>query len=40
MLDGEVDHRDAVLSDEEKAESEVMMICVSRCIGEKLVLEL
>lgn len=40
VVSGEPDHRDAVLSAAERAENEVMMICVSRCKGERLVLEL
>lgn len=40
VLEGEPDHRDAVLNAKEREESEVMMICVSRCKGERLVLEL
>ncbi|MEU6642593.1 PDR/VanB family oxidoreductase [Saccharomonospora sp. NPDC046836] len=40
VVDGQVDHRDAVLTDEEKEESEVMMICVSRSRGGTLRLEL
>lgn len=40
VLDGDPDHRDAVLSAVEREEGEVMMICVSRCRGERLVLEL
>lgn len=40
VLEGEPDHRDAVLSDEERDENEVMMVCVSRCKGPCLVLEL
>jgi len=40
VLEGEPDHRDAVLNAREREESEVMMICVSRCRGAKLVLEL
>ena len=40
VLGGEPDHRDAVLNAKEREESEVMMICVSRCKGKKLVLEL
>ena len=31
--------RDAVLDDEEKAEGECMMVCVSRCKGPRLVLD-
>ncbi|MFF9842335.1 PDR/VanB family oxidoreductase [Streptomyces sp. NPDC020422] len=38
VLAGEVDHRDELLTDEERADS--MLICVSRCAGEKLVLDL
>lgn len=37
-LEGEVDHRDMVLMDEEKADH--IMICVSRARGERLVLDL
>jgi ferredoxin-NADP reductase len=33
-------HRDSLLSDEERASNETMMICVSRCVGDRLVLEL
>ena len=40
VLEGEPDHRDAVLDAREREESEVMMICVSRCKGTRLVLEL
>jgi ferredoxin-NADP reductase len=40
VLDGEPDHRDAVLTDEERAACDVMMICVSRCVGDRLVLDL
>ncbi len=39
VLEGEIDHRDAVLDDEEKAEGECMMVCVSRCKGPRLVLD-
>ncbi|MFC9260311.1 PDR/VanB family oxidoreductase [Streptomyces hydrogenans] len=38
VLDGEVDHRDELLTDAERADS--MLICVSRCAGKKLVLDL
>ena len=37
---GEADHRDEVLTAEEKAEQFSMMICVSRAKGERLVLDL
>jgi len=40
VIDGEVDHRDSVLDDEERASNEVMMICVSRCAGPRLTLAL
>jgi len=39
VLDGVPDHRDVVLSPEEKASNEVMMICCSGCIGDRLVLD-
>jgi ferredoxin-NADP reductase len=40
VLDGEVDHRDSVLSREEQESSETMMICVSRARCPRLALEL
>jgi len=40
VVSGEVDHRDVILSPEERAENESMMICVSRCSSGRLVLEL
>ncbi|MEU1805809.1 PDR/VanB family oxidoreductase [Streptomyces sp. NPDC019937] len=40
VIEGEVEHRDSVLTDEERASGETMMICVSRCRGPKLVLDL
>lgn len=40
VLEGIPLHRDQVLSDEERASNETMMICVSRCVGKRLVLEL
>lgn len=40
VLDGDPDHRDSLLTDEEKAEGDSMMICVSRCRGDRLVLDL
>ncbi|MFF5290133.1 PDR/VanB family oxidoreductase [Paractinoplanes globisporus] len=40
VIDGEIDHRDSVLDDEERASNEVMMICVSRCKGSRLTLAL
>ncbi|WP_327342554.1 PDR/VanB family oxidoreductase [Streptomyces europaeiscabiei] len=40
VLDGTPDHRDSVLSDEEREAGETMLICVSRCQGSRLVLDL
>jgi ferredoxin-NADP reductase len=40
VLEGTPDHRDSVLTDEERAAGETMMICVSRCRGKRLVLDL
>ncbi len=40
VLHGRVDHRDSVLSAEEQDSDEYMMICVSRCRGERLTLDL
>jgi len=40
VLSGCPDHRDSVLSASERATNQVMMICVSGCKGEKLVLDL
>ncbi|MFD5794627.1 PDR/VanB family oxidoreductase [Streptomyces diastatochromogenes] len=40
VLDGAPDHRDSVLTEEERAAGETMMICVSRCRGARLVLDL
>jgi ferredoxin len=40
VLSGELDHRDSVLSDEERQAGETMMICVSRCKGTRLELDI
>ncbi|MFJ8629992.1 PDR/VanB family oxidoreductase [Streptomyces sp. NPDC093568] len=40
VLDGTPDHRDSVLTSEEQESGETMMICVSRCRGPRLVLDL
>ena len=40
VLAGEIDHRDRVLSAEECARGDVMMICVSRAKGDLLVLDI
>ncbi len=37
---GRPDHRDSVLTDSEKARNTTMMICVSRCRSERLVLDI
>jgi ferredoxin len=39
IIAGTVDHRDSLLSDDEKAENEFMMICVSRATSEELILD-
>ncbi|MGW2290532.1 PDR/VanB family oxidoreductase [Streptomyces phaeochromogenes] len=40
VLEGTPDHRDSVLTDEEREAGETMLICVSRCRGRRLVLDL
>jgi ferredoxin-NADP reductase len=40
VLEGEVDHRDSILSAAERAANDVMMACVSRARGARLVLDL
>jgi ferredoxin-NADP reductase len=40
VLDGEVDHRDSVLSEAERATGKTMMVCVSRARSSRLVLDL
>ncbi|MDO6462336.1 PDR/VanB family oxidoreductase [Granulosicoccaceae sp. 1_MG-2023] len=40
VIEGEVDHRDSVLSDSERAANSVMMVCVSGCKSKKLSLDL
>jgi vanillate O-demethylase ferredoxin subunit len=39
VLEGEIDHRDGVLTPEEQAENSMMCVCVSRAKGAKLVLD-
>ncbi|MBL1102470.1 PDR/VanB family oxidoreductase [Streptomyces coffeae] len=39
VLDGTPEHRDSVLTQEEQENGETMMICVSRCRGRRLVLD-
>ncbi|WP_416968126.1 PDR/VanB family oxidoreductase [Streptomyces sp. 4F14] len=40
VLSGEIDHRDSVLDEQERAAGDTMMICVSRAKGNRLVLDL
>jgi ferredoxin-NADP reductase len=40
VLEGDVDHRDSVLSESERAANDAMMVCVSRCFSDRLVLDL
>ncbi len=40
IVEGEADHRDSYLSDEEKAAQKTIMLCVSRSKAQRLVLDL
>jgi ferredoxin len=40
VLSGEIDHRDSVLNDQQRAAGDTMMTCVSRAGGDRLVLDL
>ncbi|MDO0938080.1 PDR/VanB family oxidoreductase [Streptomyces sp. DG2A-72] len=40
VIEGTPDHRDSVLTEEEREAGETMLICVSRCRGKRLVLDL
>ncbi|MCM3487612.1 2Fe-2S iron-sulfur cluster-binding protein, partial [Kocuria rosea] len=40
VLDGEPDHRDSVLNEEERQANDCMMICISRTRCPRLVLDL
>ncbi|RVU32523.1 PDR/VanB family oxidoreductase [Neptunomonas marina] len=40
ILEGEADHRDSYLDDEEQEAQETMMVCVSRAKGKRIVLDL
>lgn len=40
VLEGEIDHRDSILTDEERADGDCMCICVSRARCARLVLDL
>jgi len=39
VLEGEIDHRDSVLTEAEREAGKTMMICVSRALSERLVLD-
>jgi len=40
VIDGQIEHRDGVLTKAERASGKTMMVCVSGCSGRKLVLDL
>jgi ferredoxin-NADP reductase len=40
VLEGEIDHRDSVLNESERAANDAMMVCVSRCLSDRLVIDL
>ena len=40
IISGEADHRDSVLSKSQKASNRAMMVCVSRCKSDRMVLDL
>ena len=40
VVDGDIDHRDAVLRKEEQQSGKQMCICVSRAKGDRVVLDL
>jgi ferredoxin len=40
VLEGDIDHRDSILTDEERSAGDCMCICVSRACGARLVLDL
>ncbi|WP_423183368.1 PDR/VanB family oxidoreductase [Arthrobacter sp. NyZ413] len=40
VISGEIEHRDTLLSDAERAAGDTMMICVSRCRSKRLVLNI
>ena len=39
MLDGVPEHRDSILTEDERQASETMFVCVSRCLSPRLVLD-
>ena len=40
VLSGTIEHRDVILTPEERASGTIMMLCVSHCTSETLVLDL
>jgi ferredoxin len=40
VLAGRPDHRDAILSEQERVESATMMICCSGCKSDRLILDI
>ena len=40
MIEGMPDHRDSLLTEDEREANEYMMICVSRSLSDRLVLDL
>jgi ferredoxin len=40
VIAGDIDHRDSVLTEDERAAGETMMVCVSRCRSDRLTLDL
>jgi ferredoxin len=40
IISGEVEHLDSILTKSEQAANKTMMICVSRCKSERVVLDL
>lgn len=40
VLGGRIDHRDSILSEEEREANDTMLVCVSRALSDKLVLDL
>ena len=40
VLEGTPDHRDTYLDDDEREAGDTMMICVSRCAGRRIVLDI
>jgi len=40
VLEGEVEHRDSILTEDERQANDTMMICVSRCLSSRLVLDM